>query len=364
MERMDKDKNNSGQDFRASMDGSEIVSDSLVKDESEDMSLRPGSVDEYIGQEKVKEKLRIFIEAARGRGEALDHVLFYGPPGLGKTTLAHIIATELKRSIRTTSGPAIDRAGDLAAILTNLEDRDVFFIDEIHRLSTVVEEILYPAMEDYSIDIIIGQGPSARSVKLDIPRFTLVGATTRAGLLTSPLRDRFGVIIRLEFYTPEELEKIVTRSASILSVQITPDGAYEIARRSRGTPRIANRLLKRVRDYAEVRHDGVITKDVAGDALLMLEIDECGFDKMDIKILETIIDKFAGGPVGVESLATALQEERDAIEDLYEPYLIQEGFLQRTSRGRVATERAYLHIGREYVAKDEPAGSDAQGKLL
>ncbi|VAV85290.1 Holliday junction ATP-dependent DNA helicase RuvB [hydrothermal vent metagenome] len=356
---MDKDKNIPG--------NLENVSTEPVANGSDDafeLSLRPSTVGEYIGQEKVKEKLKIFIEAARARGEALDHVLFYGPPGLGKTTLAHIIANELGRNIRTTSGPAIDRAGDLAAILTNLEDRDVFFIDEIHRLSTAVEEILYPAMEDYNIDIIIGQGPSARSVKLDIPRFTLVGATTRAGLLTSPLRDRFGVIIRLEFYTPEELSEIVTRSAMILDVRITADGAYEIARRSRGTPRIANRLLKRVRDYAEVKHDGVITKEVAGDALLMLEIDECGFDKMDIKILETIIDKFGGGPVGVESLATALQEERDAIEDLHEPYLIQEGFLQRTSRGRIATERAYAHIGRVYVEKAALKDNDAQGKLL
>ncbi|VAW34377.1 Holliday junction ATP-dependent DNA helicase RuvB [hydrothermal vent metagenome] len=340
------------------------IGDPLIEDEVFESSLRPATVDEYIGQEKVKEKLRIFIEAARARGEALDHVLFYGPPGLGKTTLAHIIANELKRNIRTTSGPAIDRAGDLAAILTNLEDRDVFFIDEIHRLSTAVEEILYPAMEDYNIDIIIGQGPSARSVKLDIPRFTLVGATTRAGLLTSPLRDRFGVIVRLEFYTPSQLSEIVSRSATILNVRVTAEGAYEIARRSRGTPRIANRLLKRVRDFAEVRHDGVITKDVAGEALLMLEIDECGFDRMDINILETIIDKFGGGPVGVESLATALQEERDAIEDLHEPYLIQEGFLQRTSRGRIATERAYLHIGREYAAKETLKNNDAQGKLL
>jgi Holliday junction DNA helicase RuvB len=332
----------------------------VVEDAAFEQSLRPCTVDEYIGQEKVKEKLRIFIEAARARGEALDHVLFYGPPGLGKTTLAHIIASELKRNIRTTSGPAIDRAGDLAAILTNLEDCDVFFIDEIHRLSTVVEEILYPAMEDYNIDIIIGQGPSARSVKLDIPRFTLVGATTRAGLLTAPLRDRFGVVIRLEFYSPEELALIVLRSATILDVRITEEGAAEIARRSRGTPRIANRLLKRVRDFAEVKHDGIITEEVAKGALAMLEVDERGFDKMDIKILETIIDKFGGGPVGVESLATAIAEERDAIEDLHEPYLIQEGFIQRTSRGRVATELAYVHIGREYI----PKNTDAQGKLL
>lgn len=342
------------------MDEDKNIETADALEEAFEQSLRPETVEEYVGQEKVKEKLKIFIEAARARGEALDHVLFYGPPGLGKTTLAHIIANELKRNIRTTSGPAIDRAGDLAAILTNLEDRDVFFIDEIHRLSTVVEEILYPAMEDYNIDIIIGQGPSARSVKLDIPRFTLVGATTRAGLLTSPLRDRFGVIIRLEFYSPEELSVIVTRSASILDVRITPEGAFEIARRSRGTPRIANRLLKRVRDFAEVRHDGLITEEVANEALLMLEIDERGFDKVDILILETIIDKFGGGPVGVESLATALQEERDAIEDIYEPYLIQEGFLQRTSRGRIATERAYAHIGREYTQKN----GDVQGKLL
>jgi Holliday junction DNA helicase RuvB len=304
-----------------------------------------------VGQERIKENLAIFIEAARARGETLDHVLFYGPPGLGKTTLANIIASELRANIRSTSGPAIERQGDLAAILTNLEEGDVLFIDEIHRLSNVVEEILYPAMEDYKIDLIIGQGPSARSVKLDLPRFTLVGATTRAGLLTSPLRDRFGVISRLDFYSSDELVSIVTRTCKILSIDIEPDGAAEIARRSRGTPRISNRLVRRVRDFAEVKAKGVITKDVANAGLEMLEIDAKGFDKMDRRILATIIDKFAGGPVGIESLAAALHEERDALEDLYEPYLIQEGFIQRTQRGRIATKRSYEHLGRPFEGK-------------
>ncbi len=343
------------------MDERDIAPVRLEEEEGFEASLRPRSIDEYIGQEKVKDNLKIFIEAARARGEALDHVLFYGPPGLGKTTLAHIISHELGSDIKTTSGPAIEKAGDLAAILTNLKRRDVLFIDEIHRMPNVVEEILYPAMEDYQIDIIIGQGPSARSIKLDIPRFTLIGATTRAGLLTSPLRDRFGVIVRLDFYSPDELKTIIVRSSSILGIEITPEGAYEIARRSRGTPRIANRLLRRVRDYAEVKHDGVITGTVAESALQMLEIDSRGFDKMDRRILLTIIDKFSGGPVGIESLAAALHEDKDALEDLYEPYLIQEGFLKRTSRGRVATEIAYKHVGRVFAG---PGDNNSQGRLL
>ncbi len=329
------------------MEDTDIIPIKLEAEEGFETSLRPATLDEYIGQEKIKANLKVFIKAAQGRGEALDHVLFYGPPGLGKTTLAHIMANELGANIRSTSGPAIEKQGDLAAILTNLEEKDVLFIDEIHRLSTVVEEILYPAMEDYNIDIIIGQGPSARSVKLDIPRFTLVGATTRAGLLTSPLRDRFGVISRLDFYTPEEIVKIVKRTAGILGIEITPEGALEIGRRSRGTPRICNRLVRRVRDFAEVKADGVITAEVAAESLSMLEIDSRGFDKMDRRILSTIIDKFAGGPVGIESLAAALHEERDALEDLYEPYLIQEGFIHRTPRGRVATALAYEHLGRD-----------------
>jgi len=308
-------------------------------------SLRPQSLDEYVGQEKAKEKLRVFIEAARKRQEALDHCLFYGPPGLGKTSLAHIIAHEMGTSIKSTSGPVIERPGDLAALLTNLEEKQVLFIDEIHRLPHTVEEILYPAMEDYQLDILIGQGPSAKTVKLDLPRFTLVGATTRAGLLTSPLRDRFGVVARLEFYTPSELESIVLRSAKLLGIRIEPAGAHEIARRSRGTPRIVNRLLRRVRDFAEVRAGGVITKQVAQDALLLLEVDEKGFDHMDRRILSTIIEKFSGGPVGVETLSSAISEEKDTIEDVYEPYLIQCGLLQRTPRGRIATELAYLHFG-------------------
>lgn len=320
----------------------------LEDEKTFDATLRPKLLNDYIGQAATKENLKVFIDAAKGRGEALDHVLFYGPPGLGKTTLAYIIANELKVNIKATSGPVIEKAGDLAAILTNLEEHDVLFIDEIHRLSSVVEEILYPAMEDYHIDIIIGQGPSARSIKLDIPKFTLIGATTRAGLLTSPLRDRFGIIFRLDFYSPQELQTIITRSAKILNIETDAGGAEEIARRSRGTPRIANRLLKRVRDFAQVKADGVITKDVADGALKMLEIDKKGFDKMDRQILSAIIDKYGGGPVGIESLAAGLHEEKDALEDVYEPYLIQEGFIQRTPRGRVATKAAYEHLGRVY----------------
>ncbi|MBW2631500.1 MAG: Holliday junction branch migration DNA helicase RuvB [Deltaproteobacteria bacterium] len=316
-------------------------------------SLRPKTLAEYVGQEKIKENLSIFMEAAKGRSEALDHVLLYGPPGLGKTTLAYIVAREMRVDIKVTSGPVIDRPGDLAAILTNLKEDDILFIDEIHRLPHVVEEILYPAMEDYYIDILIGQGPSARSMKLDIPRFTLVGATTRAGLLTSPLRDRFGMSFRLEFYTPEEISIIIRRSADILSITLDDAGAPEIARRSRGTPRIANRLLKRVRDFAQVRADGVITEAVAIDALEMLEVDYRGFDFMDRKILLTLIDKFDGGPVGIDSLSSAIGEERNTIEDVYEPFLIQEGFLHRTTRGRVATKLAYEHFGRKYIREQE-----------
>ena len=320
-------------------------------------SLRPRALEEYVGQQKAKGNLQLFIDAARGRGEALDHVLLCGPPGLGKTTLANIIAAEMGVSIKSTSGPVIERPGDLAAILTNLEQHAVLFIDEIHRLSHVVEEILYPAMEDYQLDIIIGQGPSARTIKLDLPKFTLVGPTTRAGLLSSPLRDRFGVVSRLEFYNEQELSTIVTRSARILGIEIEPDGAAEMARRSRGTPRIANRLLRRVRDFAQVRADGVITRRVAHDALLLLEIDERGFDPMDRLIMLTIIDKFSGGPVGLDTLAAAICEESDTIEDVYEPYLIQNGFLNRTPRGRMATRAAYLHFER-------PVPESPQGKLF
>lgn len=325
----------------------------LPEDEGFETTLRPRTLNDFIGQAKLKENLNVFIEAAMARGEALDHVLFYGPPGLGKTTMAHIISNELESSIRVTSGPAIEKTGDLAAILTNLEEKDVLFIDEIHRLPSVVEEILYPAMEDFHLDIIIGQGPSARSVRLEIPKFTLIGATTRAGLLSSPLRDRFGVILRFDFYTPDEIKTVVKRSSAILGIEITDDGAWEIAGRSRGTPRVANRLLRRVRDFAQVKARGVVTRDVASDGLHMLEIDSKGFDKMDRRILTTIIDKFNGGPVGVEALASAIHEEKDAIEDLYEPYLIQEGFINRTPRGRVATEAAYRYVGRKYGEGDE-----------
>jgi len=318
-------------------------------------TLRPRSLEEYVGQEKAKGNLRIFIDAAKKRGEALDHVLLYGPPGLGKTTLANIIACEMGVNIKSTSGPVIERPGDLAAILTNLEAHDVLFIDEIHRLSHTVEEILYPAMEDFQLDIIIGQGPSARTIKLDLPRFTLVGATTRAGLLSSPLRDRFGVISRLEFYTDDELAFIVRRSARILNIAISDEASLELARRSRGTPRIANRLLRRVRDFAQILADGTISEKVVQESLKLLEVDEMGFDSMDRTVLLTIIDKFGGGPVGLETLAAAICEESDTIEDVIEPFLIQQGFLNRTPRGRVATRSAYLHFGR--IAPEGPQGA-------
>lgn len=310
-------------------------------------SLRPQNLSDYIGQEKIKEKLKIYIEAASKRKEALDHCLFSGPPGLGKTSLANIIAIESSKPLKSTSGPVIERAGDLAALLTNLEPGAVLFIDEIHRLNPLVEEILYPAMEDFKLDIMIGQGPSAKSVKLDLPRFTLVGATTRAGLLTSPLRDRFGIVERLEFYNPKELQEIILRSSKILGIKVTDDGAEEIAKRSRGTPRIVNRLLKRVRDYAEVKTNSIVDKDSAQAALSMLEIDNKGFDSMDRKILQTIIEKFDGGPVGIEAIASAINEEKDTIEDVYEPYLIQEGFINRGPRGRLATKLAYQYFDQD-----------------
>ncbi len=322
-----------------------ITSSATREDEAIEASIRPKRLDDYLGQKPVREQLDIYIQAAKGRSEALDHVLIFGPPGLGKTTLSHVIANELGVSLRQTSGPVIEKAGDLAALLTNLQPHDVLFIDEIHRLSPVVEEVLYPAMEDFQIDIMIGEGPAARSIKLDLPPFTLIGATTRAGLLTAPLRDRFGIVQRLEFYSPEELTRIVQRSARILGMDCVPEGAAEIARRARGTPRIANRLLRRVRDYAQVKANGHIDVDVARAAMQMLKVDPEGFDELDRRMLRTIVDSFDGGPVGVESLAAALSEERGTLEDVIEPYLIQQGFLIRTARGRMATRKAYLHLG-------------------
>jgi len=323
-----------------------------------DNSLRPNQMEEYVGQARIKENLNIFIAAAKMREESLDHVLFYGPPGLGKTTLANIIASEMNANIKSTSGPVIEKSGDLAALLTNLKKGDVLFVDEIHRLSNVIEEILYSAMEDYKLDIMIGQGPSARSIKLELPPFTLVGATTRAGLLTSPLRDRFGVVHRLDYYSEKELQVIITRSAGILEIAIVPEGANEIACRSRGTPRIANRLLRRVRDYAQVKADGIITREVAASALEMMEVDEKGLDIMDHKLLLAMIEKYSGGPVGIESLAASISEEKDTIEDVLEPYLIQIGFVQRTPRGRIATPMAYKHLNKL------PPNQDKQDSLF
>jgi len=317
--------------------------------------IRPRMLDEYIGQTKVKENLRVFIEAAKERREPLDHVLLYGPPGLGKTTLAHILGNELGVEVMGTSGPAMERSGDLAAILTNLEERGVLFVDEIHRMNRTVEEVLYPAMEDFTLDLIIGKGPGARTVKLDLPGFTLVGATTRMGMLSSPFRDRFGVVVRLDFYTDEELTRIVERAASILKITIEPEAAKEIAGRSRGTPRVANRLLRRTRDFAQVKGEETLTMDISRYTLDRLEIDDRGFDQMDRKVLLTVIDKFAGGPVGIGTIAAAIGEERETIEDIYEPYLLQEGFMKRTPRGRMATEAAYKHLGREWEDKDPSA---------
>ena len=329
------------------MENDRLIDSELSSEETQyDNSLRPSQLTDYVGQEKIKENLNIFIAAAKMREESLDHVLFYGPPGLGKTTLANIIASEMRANIKSTSGPVIEKSGDLAALLTNLKKGDVLFIDEIHRLSNVIEEILYSALEDYKLDIMIGQGPSARSIKLELPPFTLVGATTRAGLLTSPLRDRFGVVHRLDYYSEKELEIILTRSANILKISIVPEGANEIARRSRGTPRIANRLLRRVRDYAQVKANGIITREVASNALEMMEVDNKGLDKMDHKLLLAMIEKYSGGPVGIESLAASISEEKDTIEDVLEPYLIQTGFIQRTPRGRVATSLAYKHFNK------------------
>lgn len=331
------------------MNAERLIDPELAEEERHlEIGLRPRGLSDFVGQEEVKNNLRIFIQAARDRGEALDHVLIYGSPGLGKTTLANIIAQELNVNLRSTSGPVIERPGDLAALLTNLQAKDCLFIDEIHRLNHVVEEILYPAMEDYQLDLMIGQGPSARSIKLDLPKFTLVGATTRAGLLTPPLRDRFGVVLRVDFYSSEELRTILFRSAEILKIPAEEAGILEIASRSRGTPRVANRILKRVRDFAQVMADGRITLQVAQEALKMLEVDRLGLDKMDRKILLTIIEKFNGGPVGVEALSVALCEERDTLEDVYEPFLIQCGFLNRTPRGRVATPLAYTHFGKKF----------------
>jgi Holliday junction DNA helicase RuvB len=330
-------------------------------EEAVERALRPQRLADYVGQQRIREQLEIFITAARNRREALDHVLLFGPPGLGKTTLAHIVAAEMGVTLRQTSGPVLERPGDLAALLTNLEKNDVLFIDEIHRLSPVVEEILYPALEDFQIDIMIGEGPAARSIKLDLPPFTLVGATTRAGMLTNPLRDRFGIVARLEFYTQAELTSIVARSASLLKAVITAEGSAEIARRSRGTPRIANRLLRRVRDFAEVKEDGTITQAVADRALTMLDVDVRGLDVMDRKLLNAVIEKFAGGPVGIDNLAAAIGEERDTLEDVVEPFLIQQGFLQRTPRGRIAALAAYEHFGLAVPAPSARSGDLFQG---
>lgn len=325
----------------------------VLPEDSNEGSLRPRTLDEYIGQERAKENLRIFIQAAKMRGEALDHVLLHGPPGLGKTTMAAVIANEMGVNLRITSGPTIEKAGDLAALLTNLQENDILFVDEIHRLNHAVEEVLYPAMEDYAIDIIIGKGPSANSIRLDLPRFTLIGATTRSGQLAAPLRDRFGVNLRLELYTPAELQKIVTRSAGILGIEIEPEGAQEIARRSRGTPRVANRLLRRVRDFAQVTADGVISREVADAALIRLEVDHMGLDNLDRRMLRSIITYYGGGPVGLETLAATINEEAVTLEDVYEPYLLQQGFLTRTPRGRCVTQKAYEHLGLEFHGQQQ-----------
>ena len=339
---MDNEKN-----VKDPLDKRLIGPDMAEDEQSLDLNLRPRNLDDFVGQEKLKENLKIFIKAAKQRNEPLDHVLFCGPPGLGKTTLAHIISSELQVNIKSTSGPMLERPGDLAAILTNLSEMDILFIDEIHRLPRIVEEVLYPAMEDYQLDIIIGQGPNARTLKLNLPKFTLIGATTRTGLLTSPLRDRFGVVNRLSFYTPEELKLIVARSAGIMNVTIENNAALEIARRSRGTPRIANRLLKRIRDFAQVLGDGKIGLDIAKSSLLSLEVDNMGLDDMDRKLLLTLIEKFNGGPAGIETIAASLREDKETIEDVYEPYLLQEGLLERTPRGRLATRNAFAHLGKK-----------------
>jgi Holliday junction DNA helicase RuvB len=341
-----------------------IAAGATSEDDAAETHIRPRTLDQYLGQQTVREQLRIYIEAAKQRGEALDHVLIFGPPGLGKTTLSHVIANELGVNLRQTSGPVIEKAGDLAALLTNLQPHDVLFIDEIHRMQPVVEEVLYPAMEDYQIDIMIGEGPAARSIKLDLPPFTLIGATTRAGLLTAPLRDRFGIVQRLEFYAVEELTRIVRRSAQILDIPCEPEGASEIARRSRGTPRIANRLLRRVRDFAQVKGGGVITRAIADAAMAMLKVDPEGFDQLDRRMLSIIIESFDGGPVGIESLAAALSEERGTLEDVIEPYLIQQGYLIRTARGRMASAKAYRHLGLVPRMRDSGSGIVDSGELF